>query len=263
MCWSKLCFATNFNASTGWLELITSVTVQQDNCFLFLELICLGVFQVVSPLTAKGRTCLGMKAGCGYGLWWRAQIVKLSFQLGTETTRREEEQGKELKGSSCGYRQRALQRPRTALGKPGSCLWLLMVMKLPWTCRLFFWVLLKGSTAHRSLSFWRELLRPNSGNSFWLVIITPVPRQRLLMKSLSGWWSYLWCLGSCFRCRHWLIWGDLIKSVFPRRRFPLTWSTEELGTGAQICVCQVGLWLWWCTHVAMWTFGSAFQGSRE
>lgn len=71
--------------------------------------------------------CLETKAGYGYDLCWGAQTVKLNFQfykMGTEATRCEK--GKELEAAhmSAGE-QRAHQRPCMALGKPGSCLWLL------------------------------------------------------------------------------------------------------------------------------------------
>lgn len=95
----------------------------------------------------------------GYSWLWRAEIIKPSFQfykIGTEAARHEK--GKEMKDNLW----EAQGIPETMYGFEKA--WLLPVgshfpwVLMPQTCELLFWVLLRGSTAHRKLSSWQEQL---------------------------------------------------------------------------------------------------------
>lgn len=95
----------------------------------------------------------------------------------------------------------------------------------------------------------------NPGIFFWPVIFTPVPRQSLseifLILFVVSWLPFL--------CRHWLALRNLIKNPLHAEGFFWAWSTVVLGTGAQTCVCQAGLWLWWWPNVAHEVFCKCFS----
>lgn len=79
-------------------------------------------------------------------------------------------------------RQRTQQRPSGALSKPDPACGFLISLGLceaALNLHVFLLGVAEGTTAHGNLSFWQELLCPDSGNSLWPVIITPVPTQRL------------------------------------------------------------------------------------